>query len=168
MDPIDRLLAAEAVRNVKATYWYAMDMKDWEKLAGVFTPDAIFDMRGERAFSLGEDIADLPPVEEAIAQGDTAVTVGAANIAAFIRGVVEKWITVHHGHAAIIDVVAADRATAIWPLFDYIDDGKNALKGYGHYHEEYRREADGQWRISKVLLTRLRSDGTHPWSVMEV
>lgn len=163
MDVMDRLSAEAGVRKVKATYWYTMDTKDWAGLAGVFTTDAIFDMRGERAHSLSTDIADLEPVEDAIAQEDPAVAIGAAAIAEFIRNVVETWVTVHHGAAPIIDVSAADRATAIWPFFDFIDDGRNALRGYGHYHDEYRK-VDGEWRISHCRITRIRTDGTHPWS----
>ena len=162
MDAIDRLVAAEAIRNIKATYWYAMDMKDWERLATVFSDDAIFDMREEFAFGAGQVLDPLPPIEQSIAEGDPAVTVGAKNIAAFIRNVVESWTTVHHGHAPIIDIDSADEGRAIWPLFDYIDDGQRALKGYGHYHEQYRRQTDGRWLISRVRLTRIRADGEYP------
>jgi hypothetical protein len=41
-----------------------------------------------------------------------------------------------------------------WPA----DDGQRVgLRGYGHYFEEYERE-DGQWRISRSRLERLRVD----------
>jgi len=33
----------------------------------------------------------------------------------------------------------------------------DTIRGYGHYHEEYRKEKGG-WRISKLKLTRLRVD----------
>ena len=33
------------------------------------------------------------------------------------------------------------------------------LRGYGHYHEDYRK-VDGEWRISRSKLTRLRMDIT--------
>jgi hypothetical protein len=161
MDPLERLVAIEAIKNVKARYWYAMDMKDWAALEGVFTEDAIFDMRAEREFSEGRPADGLPSPEDAIAAGDQAVIVGAAAIADFIRTVVEDWKTVHHGHAPIIEVDGPDHGTGIWPLFDYIDDGERALKGYGHYHEEYRREGH-RWLISRVLLTRIRADGQYP------
>jgi SnoaL-like domain len=161
MNPLDRLLAIEAIKNVKARYWYCMDMKDWDGLRAVFTDDAIFDMRSERAFSLGQSAEELPSVEQAITAGDDAVVVGAEAIAIFIRTVVESWTTVHHGHAPIIEITGPHHGTAIWPLFDYIDDGTRAIKGYGHYHEEYRR-VDERWLISRVLLTRIRADGDYP------
>lgn len=167
MDALDKLVAAEAIRNCKATYWYALDVKDWALLASVFTDDATFDMRGERLTSTGGSLADLPPVADAIRAGDPAVTVGGPAIAAFIRGIVEKWVTVHHGAAPIIEVTGPDSAKAIWPMFDFIDDGRNALRGYGHYHETYRKVGD-RWLTATLALTRIRTDGVHPWSVQEL
>ena len=158
MDQLERLVAIEAIKNVKARYWYCMDVKDWAGLRDVFTDDAVFDMRGERAFARGASPDGLPPAREA---GDPMVIVGAEVIASFIRTAVESWTTVHHGHAPIIDVADSDCGTAIWPLFDYIDDGRRAMQGYGHYHEEYRK-VDGRWLISSVFLTRIRADGDHP------
>lgn len=158
MDQLERLAAIEAIKNVKARYWYHLDLKDWAGLRDVFTDDAVFDMRGERAFVVGGSVAGLPPAREA---GDPLVIVGAEAIASFVRAAVESWTTVHHGHAPIIDVVGSDRGTGIWPFFDYIDDGKRAMRGYGHYHEEYRR-VEGRWLISSVALTRIRADGEHP------
>jgi hypothetical protein len=161
MDQLERLVAIEAIKNVKARYWYCMDTKDWAGLRDVFTDDAVFDMRGERAFARGESLDGLPPALEAAEAGNSMVIVGAGVIASFLQTVVEFWTTVHHGHAPIIDVTESDRGTAIWPLFDYIDDGQRAMKGYGHYHDEYRK-IDGRWLISSVSLTRIRTDGDHP------
>ena len=31
------------------------------------------------------------------------------------------------------------------------------MQGYGHYREEYKRE-DGEWRIARTRLERLRVD----------
>lgn len=161
MDQVERLVAIEAIKNVKARYWYCMDTKDWAGLRDVFTDDAVFDMRAERALALGTSMDGLPGEREAAEAGDPLVIVGAETIASFIRAAVESWTTVHHGHAPIIDVAECDRGTAIWPLFDYIDDGQRSMKGYGHYHEEYRK-IDGRWLISSAVLTRIRADGQHP------
>ena len=158
MDELDRLVAIEAIKHVKARYWYCMDTKNWAGLRDVFTDDVVFDMRAERVLARGESMDDLPPTHEA---SDPLVIVGAEAITSFIRTAVESWTTVHHGHAPIIDVLESDRATGIWPLFDYIDDGQRAMRGYGHYHDEYRK-VDGKWLISSVFLTRIRADGDHP------
>ena len=165
MEAIDQLLAAEGVRNCKATYWYAMDTKNYALLETVFAADAIFDAREERDFALGTKSGPLPPIEQSLRDGDMAIAKGPAACADMVRGSTEHWITVHHGAAPIITVTSADTAEAIWPLFDYIDDGKNALMAYGHYHEKYRR-TDGQWQITFSRITRLRGDGKHPWAAM--
>jgi len=162
MNDIEVLLAIESVRKVKAQYWYAMDRKDWKLLASVFTADAIVDFRGERDLRPGQGIDQLPPVEQALAAGDEAAHQGREAIVRWYIQVLEHWVTVHHGHAPIIDVLSPTSAKAIWPLFDYIDDGKNAMKGYGHYYERYRKEEDGRWRICYLALTRLHKEGTHP------
>lgn len=161
MDQLERLVAIEAIKNVKARYWYCMDAKDWAGLRDVFTDDAVFDMRGERAFALGASQDGFAPARGAAEAGDPMVIVGAEAIASFIRTAVESWTTVHHGHAPVVDVVESDRGTAIWPLFDYIDDGRRALRGYGHYHDEYRK-VGGRWLISALFVTRIRADGEHP------
>ena len=68
----------------------------------------------------------------------------------------------HHGHAPIIEIESEDEGSAIWPLFDYIDNGRRVLHAYSLYHERYRRQPDGRWLISRMRLTRLRGDGEHP------
>ena len=117
MDGVDKLLAIEAIKKTKGTYWYALDMKDWKRFAGVFTTDVIVDMREEVAFGAGQTLAELPPVEDAVAAGNPAVTVGNQNFADMIAVALRSWRTVHHGHAPIIDIDSADEASAIWPLF---------------------------------------------------
>jgi hypothetical protein len=46
-------------------------------------------------------------------------------------------------------------------VFDYVEfkpsRGIRGIRGYGHYHEQYRKEG-GKWLISTLELTRLRVD----------
>jgi hypothetical protein len=70
--------------------------------------------------------------------------------------------TVHHGHMPEIEITGSDTARGMWAMFDYVEwpeqDGRRiGLKGYGHYVEEYVRE-DGDWRIARSRLERLRVD----------
>lgn len=163
MQPVDRLLAIEGVRLTKATYWYSMDMKDWATMATLFTDDAIFDSRIDADLASGRPPRDLPSLDQSIVEGDPGVMTGGGKaIAHWIGTMLSDWTTVHHGHAPIIEIDSEDEARAIWPLFDYIDDGTRALQGYGHYHERYRRQPDGRWLISYLRLTRLRGDGDYP------
>jgi len=70
-------------------------------------------------------------------------------------------VTVHHGHMPEITITTETTATGIWSMEDKLiwRDGSR-LHGYGHYHETYRKEADGEWRIATLDLTRLRLDHT--------
>jgi len=161
MDDLQRLVATEAVRRTKATYWYALDTKNWPLLATVFGPDSIVDFRGERDLEPGEGIDKLRPVAEALADKDSAVAQGADNIIAFLVSVATPLKTVHHGHAPIIDVLGVDDATAIWPMYDCVESSANVMHGYGFYHETYRRDG-ARWYIRELVLTRLRMDGKNP------
>jgi hypothetical protein len=162
MEVIDKLVAIEAIRKTKATYWYAIDTKDWDLLSTVFHDGAVVDFRGERDLKPGESIDRLVPAEQALAAGDGAVIKGRDNIVAWLRTVATPLRTVHHGHAPIIEVTGPDEAKAVWPLFDYVDNGQTVMKAYGHYHETYRKTPDGHWAIRTLVLTRLRLDGHHP------
>ena len=59
-------------------------------------------------------------------------------------------VTVHHGHMPEIAFVDATRATGIWAMFDQLRGPGFSVDGWGHYHEEYRRCADGRWRIAST------------------
>jgi len=153
---LEDLLAIEEIKRLKATYWYTIDTKDWGGLADVFAPGALFDARYEAAAAQGQYDIELPEAKE----GDEGVLSG-PGIAAFIRDAAQTWVTVHHGHAPIIELTGTDTARGIWPFFDILDSGTAAITGYGHYHEQYQR-LHGRWVIHRLVLKRLRIEGTHP------
>ncbi len=69
--------------------------------------------------------------------------------------------SVHHGHMPEIEILGPTSARGVWAMYDWLDWGpKRELKGYGHYHETYRKMPSGQWQIASLLLTRLRVDTT--------
>ncbi|WTW93888.1 nuclear transport factor 2 family protein [Streptomycetaceae bacterium NBC_01309] len=133
-----RLLDLEEIRTLKARYFRLMDTKDWKALREVFTDDARMDIDG-------------------------FVTDGGDAIAAFMSGVLASVRTVHHGHMPEITFADDGHAQGIWAMYDYVEfphDGEGdpqGLKGYGHYHDEYRRQ-NGEWRIALTRLVRLRVD----------
>ena len=132
---LQRLLDVEAIQQLKARYFRCMDTKDWVGFAGVFTADAVMD-------------------------ADGYVGRGRDEIVASLRTVLDGVVTTHHGHMPEITITGPDRATGVWAMFDYLTfpgDPPSGFRGYGHYHEEYVREADG-WRIRRVELRRLRMD----------
>ncbi len=144
---VERLVAIEAIKQLKARYYRCMDTKEWACLEGVFASDA-------QATFLGSRDANPQSVQP---------VVGSAKVAAYIRQAVEALITVHHGHMPEIEITSPTTARGIWAMEDLLQgpDGKNLLRGYGHYHETYER-IDGEWKIKTLLLTRLRVDRAQP------
>lgn len=130
--------AIEALRQLKAAYFRCVDTQAWDEIAGLFQADAVFDFRSEAPEALMQD-------RSAFVQ--------------MLRTALAGAVTVHHGHTAEFSFTSATEASAVWAMEDRIwwQDGSR-LHGYGHYHDRYRRGADGRWRISETRLTRLRRD----------
>jgi hypothetical protein len=150
---LERLVAIEEIKNLKARYFRAMDTGDWDVLQTVFATDAVFDC--------SEAVVD--PVDNPDADGPEPFVGGEAIVEA-IRDAVSTANTVHHGHMPEIEITSQTTATGIWPMEDVIRPlatdadlpfSSSGFKGYGHYHETYVR-VDGAWRILTSKLTRLR------------
>ena len=139
-DLVQRLLDIEEIKRLKARYFRAMDQKQWDEFAQVFARDAIMEVPEANMVQRGRDA-----------------------IAASVSGVLTGVRTVHHGHMPEIELTGPDTARGMWAMFDYVEfppsesGGRVGLHGYGHYREEYIRE-DGQWRIHRLRLERLRID----------
>jgi uncharacterized protein (TIGR02246 family) len=137
---LQRLLDIEAIKNLKARYFRCMDQKTFEGWNQVFTRDAHLE----------------------VPEGNASVD-GRQAIIDYVSGVLTGVRTVHHGHMPEIEITGPDTARGTWAMFDYVefppapDGARVGLQGYGHYHEEYVRE-DGEWRISRLHLSRLRID----------
>ncbi len=133
-----------AITEAKARYCRCLDSKDWAGYADVFTPDAVLDTRGAGG----------------------ALIEGREALVAMVRGSIGDAVTVHHVHSPEIRLTGQDTAGAVFAMQDRViwapekarEVGRKSLTGYGHYHEEYRRCGDGQWRISRSALTRLHVD----------
>ena len=130
----------EAIKKLKAQYFYFLDTKQWERLRTVFTEDADFD-----SAKMGE--YQMDGLDDFIAYASKGLTGG---------------ISVHHGHMPIIDLLGNGEAAGIWAMVDYVqvpdgDGGHRGFVGYGHYHERYRRIGD-EWKICRWAITRLRVD----------
>jgi hypothetical protein len=141
VSPLDRLLAIEEIKRVKAKYFYYLDHKDWIGWKrDVFAPDVVFHVPEARA----EPWVDV----------DSFIAWAAQQAG--------QQVSVHHGHMPDIEILSATTAKGIWAMEDILryPEGKrspagfNFLHGYGHYHETYVRIEAG-WRIQSVRLTRL-------------
>ncbi len=130
----------EAIRRLKARYFRCIDTKDWAGLRDVVCDDIDIDVHADSG--------------RRYAGGDAFVASVQRNLA--------DAVSVHHGHMPEIEMTSSTTAMGVWSMEDEIWFPEGAsiryLHGYGHYHETYRREPDGQWRIATMRLVRLRRD----------
>jgi uncharacterized protein (TIGR02246 family) len=139
-DQLRVLVAIEAIKRLKARYFRHMDRKDWDAWGQVFAEDAVL---------------EVPEVD--------MVLTGREAIVASVSGSLVGTQTVHHGHMPEIEITGPDAATGTWAMADYVEwprpegGDRVGLMGYGHYVEAYTR-ADGEWRIARSRLERLRVD----------
>jgi hypothetical protein len=70
-------------------------------------------------------------------------------------------VSVHQGHMPEVEILDETSARGIWAMYDWVDRPRGrAFQGFGQYYEEYRKEADGQWRIRLMRISRSRRDET--------
>jgi hypothetical protein len=145
----EQTLDKEAIRELKARYFRLMDTKDWDGWKELFTLDLA--AKTDIAVSVGG--ADGKTLPE---------TRGVDEFVTNTRQVIDPASTVHHGHMPEIEFESDVSARGIWAMEDIVEwpDGR-LLRGYGHYHETYRKEA-GSWRIASLHLTRTRIDMSGP------
>ena len=152
MQPVD-LVDIEEIKQLKARYFRYLDEKRWDDWGDVFTADALLDTSQDAR---------------------NAVVSGRQKIVEMVSRVLASAITVHHGHMPEIEITSATTARGIWAMEDYLEyPGESdayRIHGRGHYHEEYEKEGDGQWRIKVLRLTRLwiQREGTPPDSIAKV
>lgn len=143
MDDLQRLVAIEDIRQLKARYWQGVDLKDEAVLRSVFTDDAVIDLRADSRF--GDKPAETTPPPD----------VFAANC---LEGLA-PFDTAHHGHTMQITFRNDTEADGIWPMEDNLwardpaAVGFAHLHGHGLYYDSYRKTQDG-WRISATTLKR--------------
>ena len=156
MDPLQRLLDIEDIKSLKARYFRCMDTKDWDGLAKVFAPEAVFDLR--EVSSVRDPLTGLwaPPYED-----ESSVFRSHATVLKMIRDAVEHRVTIHHGHMGEIEITGQDTARGIWAMEDIVVNAPGGepinMHGFGHYHDTYVRLAGG-WAIQTTKITRLALD----------
>lgn len=143
MNDIEKLLAIEEIKQLKARYFYGYDHKDWD-----FWRDRVWAPDGR---------LEVTEMDMAVTPRDTMIAWVAAQSA--------DQVTVHHGHTPIIEFVSDTEATGIWAMEDLLwrslenpnHGDVHFIHGWGHYHERYVK-LDVGWRICSTRLTRLRTE----------
>jgi hypothetical protein len=144
---LDRLVAIEAIEQLKARYFRFIDTKDWVAFRELFTDDCrhhYVDQDGRESFMTND--VYFPMMEATLTNG----------------------VTTHHGHSPEITITSDTEAEGVWAMFDYVQtdspNGRVSLMGWGHYFETYRKGDDGRWRMSSKRNVRLRVDDA-PWTL---
>lgn len=132
---VERLLAVEDIRLLKARRLRALDAKDWEAYAALHAEDHVSDSYGGK-----------------VMRGNAE---NVRHLSALMQGVT----TIHQVQSHEIVLMNADEASGIWAMEDRLFWNQKGvphiLHGWGHYHERYRRE-DGVWRFCYRRLDRAR------------
>jgi ketosteroid isomerase-like protein len=130
MDLLRRLEAIEDIKQLKARYARHVDAKRWDALADLFTEDA------------------------ALQHPHLGTVTGRAHIVSAISASIDDASFSHHVGMPDIDVVADSTARGVWSVIvlghrrdtagDWVDESRT------EYHEDYRKGADGSWRIART------------------
>jgi hypothetical protein len=140
MNELERLVAIEAIKQLKARYCRYADTKAWEEFDALFTDDAQI---------------EFPHV---------GYSAAAPEWVKLVREVLDPLVSMHHCHTPEIELIADDEALGTWAMEDRHEDpsGENpSHHGYGHYHERYVKR-DDKWLISGVRLDYLWTSSLGP------
>jgi hypothetical protein len=134
---LNRLLALEAIRNLRLRYCHHLDANRMDALAQLFTEDAVCQVdrgrwKGRKA------------IQEGLSQAFSAFDTQQRGTYPFIHAVSNHWI----------EILDENRAEGRCYLIDFATQraaGENPLLLLGLYADEYRR-VDGEWLISRTRL----------------
>jgi SnoaL-like domain len=142
MDPVQELIALEALKRLKARYFYAVDTRDCEGWLALWAPDGWFQY------------------EQAVSAGGQDGCPGEKFVGKDLRRIFDELLSVspssvHLGHSPLLEVLSETEARGIWPMSDIVMMPRQTIHGWGHYHETYRK-IDGEWKFKTSYLKRLR------------
>jgi SnoaL-like domain len=142
---VERLLALEEIKLLKARRDRATDTKDWVTYEALHAPDH---------HSYNDDYPPWTTAKEMIAN---------------ISKIMEHLTTVHQSHTPEITFTSPTRADGVWAMhgmsFWRQGEEDHWFEGFGHYFETYEKR-DGRWvftsRRLKYIHTRTSPGGIFP------
>ena len=153
MNDIERLIAIDEIKQVRAKYFRGVDTCDGELVKSILAEDCVLDYNGCCTDpSSGKDF--IPAMNVVLRGRDSWLSDGMSKL-----GI----ISVHQGHNVEVDFTSDSTANAIWSMTDrlYFPAGSefSLMTGYGHYIESYEK-VDGGWKIKTTHITRIRVEAT--------
>ena len=141
MNDIERLIALEDIRSVRAKYCRYIDTHEWHRLKDIMTADAVLDL-SHTGTVLGVEIRPI--------KGVHAIAESLAQNCDKLRKLL------HIVTTPIIEFENDNVATGIWRQETFIKETRPDLPGTGiaycSAHDTYQRTDDG-WRIASVRIT---------------
>lgn len=135
------LATIEEIRRLKYRYFRTLDLKLWDEFGDCLAEDV--------KARYGTQAMDEPLHYDS---RQDVVDFMAKNLG-------EDIITIHVASHPEIDVdeEAGDTATGSWAFEDtvIVPAFKVQIRGGGYYLDEYRRDADGRWRIAATKYERI-------------
>ena len=117
----------EAIKKVKAKYWYCLERKLWDKLPEVFA-EGVIDYLGDGQIGCQ----------------------GKKDVVKHLVDLLDKGgVNLHRGHSPMIEITSETTATGKWDMYVYMEFDPRAKRGHeqwGSYEDEYVKE-DGKWKI---------------------
>lgn len=137
MSDLERLIALEEIRTLKARRIQALDTKDWATYEALHAPDHVSDNEGE------EKWVGAKANTERLAKMHKEIGI----------------VSVHHVHTPDITFQSPTSAAGIWAMEDYLywmqGEEEHWLHGFGFYHETYEKRG-GQWVFTSRRLKRIK------------
>jgi ketosteroid isomerase-like protein len=133
------LATLEEIRQVKYRYLRCVDTKLWDEIGDTFTEDATVDY-GTKAAGKPLKLAGRDEI-----------------VAWFRKNLPPDILTVHAaGQPEIAISESGDTATGIWSFTDTViaTAFKVVIAGAAFYHDRYRKDPDGKWRIEHTGYKR--------------
>ena len=153
MNDVERLVAIEEIKMVKARYFRGVDTNDADLVRGILAEDCVLDYMG----CCTDPVTgrDYLPAMNMVMRGKASWS--SAGLAA--AGIVST----HHGHNCEVTLTGGATASAIWSMTDrlFMPAGAafSVMIGYGYYHETYER-VDGIWKIKTLRIQRIRVEAS--------
>ncbi|MGW0173247.1 nuclear transport factor 2 family protein [Rhodococcus sp. NPDC003322] len=130
--------ALEDIRQLKYRYFRTLDLKLWDEFADTLADDVVGEY-GTHALA------------------DPLVFEGREALAGFMRRTLGPSITTVHVASHPEITVTGNSASGSWCFEDtvIVPDARSLIRGAGYYRDDYRRDRDGRWRITRTSYARI-------------
>jgi hypothetical protein len=137
MDHVQALWDIEQIKRLKARYFRLQDQDRWDEWGELFTEDC--------EVVHPHDVDPVTRGRAAIVERTSTIVGGAGN---------DTLRRAHRGTNPDIEILDERTARGTWALHCIVTFGDEADPRYtviyGYYHDEYRKDPDGQWRIHRM------------------